>query len=533
MNLASGVASALDEDFGRVGLVFSHRWIVEFKPPADGATAPLVSTSPRDKVCSLFGAILACRKGGLIFPAKDSSLASPLTSPSDIPTDDSFEEYFVPLQHKRSTKGIILFKSEVNFSTLRKSLWQFLRSCNCWITPTNIQTSSEIKALGWLKNCVPRFFDPLKVKSEMNKLIGQGSKLDFNSPLIDMVPTTIYGNGSSTRAVKIYAAQGIYSQALDIFVQAFKTLSMGDEKIRQECPTIQDYQFVPFQLKFGDINVDSKSVMASLIEDNNKFKPLSMKKQQARTGLQEYIMSTIPMVTSYANVVAGNKNKPSKQAKVSVDLSIAALSQKMLHLESLAEKTSLTLERIEKQLMALMSLAKLNEEQSQLDSTLVVLNPNEVATNNQELSAPTLPKTPHQPETKDTYANTTTSSNPISNDNFNLTDSLTQPEPTETKDYIDSEMLELEDLDPRVLKLEALCKKQDESLGALMTSVEKEPASKRKSTNLPDRMDATMNDVPERVMPQNNPSGLEDYIRMYVLPKCGLSVSDNKSVSCL
>jgi hypothetical protein len=115
---------------GGVGFLFSHRWIVEFKPPVAGAV-PMVKTSTRDKVCSLFAAILARSKGGLILPSKDKSTASPLASPNDIPADETFYVYFVPLQHNKTIKGIICFKSEVNFSTLRKELWQFLTVSIC------------------------------------------------------------------------------------------------------------------------------------------------------------------------------------------------------------------------------------------------------------------------------------------------------------------------------------------------------------------------------------------------------------------
>jgi hypothetical protein len=116
MQFASGALSSLEGDPGGVGFLFSHRWIVEFKPPVIGAV-PIVQTSTRDKICSLFGAILARSKGGLILPSKDKSTASPLASPSDLPADDKFFEYFVPLQHNKTIKGIICFKSEANFST--------------------------------------------------------------------------------------------------------------------------------------------------------------------------------------------------------------------------------------------------------------------------------------------------------------------------------------------------------------------------------------------------------------------------------
>jgi hypothetical protein len=269
MQFASSALSSLEGDPGDPGFLFTHRWIVEFKPVKD--TVPQVPTSTRDKVCSLFGAILARSKGGLIMPAQDGSMAPVLASSADIPANDLFNAYFAPLQHNTSLKGIICFKSEVNFATLRKELWKFLRSANCWITQTKIPTSSEIKALGWFKQSVPRFFDPAKTREELNKLIDPNTTFDFNSAMIDMVPANIYANGKSTRAVKVFVSAESYSQALDIFVQAFKKLNAGGPETKKECPNIYDYKFVPFQLNVGDIKVDSKAIMASLIEENNNY----------------------------------------------------------------------------------------------------------------------------------------------------------------------------------------------------------------------------------------------------------------------
>jgi len=269
MHFSNSAISSLEGDPGDPGFLFSHRWIVEFKTPHD--TALLAPSTDRDKICSLFGAIFASGKGGMIIPAKDGSTAPDVTSPMDLPVNQTFYDYFVKLQQNTSTKGIICFKSEANFSTLRKHLWKYLRSANCWITQTRIPTSCEIRAVGWLKHCVPRFFDSKKVRAELNNLINPDSNLNFQSDLIDMVPATIYSNGKSTRAIKIFAPSSMYSQTMDIFVQAFNKLNSGELDLKKKYPNIFDYQFVPFTINVGDIKVDSKAIMATLIDENNKF----------------------------------------------------------------------------------------------------------------------------------------------------------------------------------------------------------------------------------------------------------------------
>ena len=72
--------------------------------------------------------------------------------------------------------------------------------------------------------------------------------MDFNAPLIDLVPASIYANGSVTRSVKVVVAKEYSSQALDIFVKAFKKLTTKDWKDNKHSSTISDYLFIPFQL---------------------------------------------------------------------------------------------------------------------------------------------------------------------------------------------------------------------------------------------------------------------------------------------
>jgi len=270
MQFASDALHALQGDPGGAGHLFSHRWVIEFKTN-DKLAVPMVPISTRDKVCSLFGAIFALGKGGLILPSKDKSKAPAITSPSDLPADQAFYEYFAPLPHNKSVKGVICFKSEANFATLRKALWSKLRSSSCWITQTKIPVSTEIRALGWFQYSIPRFFEPEKVRMELNKLIPSDSKMNFNSPLIDMVPATIYSKGSTTRAVKIFVADGNFSEAMDIFIKAFNKLSTDNLELKKECPNVYDYKFVPFKLNVGDIKVDTVSVVASLIEEHKDF----------------------------------------------------------------------------------------------------------------------------------------------------------------------------------------------------------------------------------------------------------------------
>ena len=62
MQFAHGAIQALDGDSGGTGFLFFYGWIVEFKPPA--TAVPLASTTVRDKICSLFGAIVVKAKEG-------------------------------------------------------------------------------------------------------------------------------------------------------------------------------------------------------------------------------------------------------------------------------------------------------------------------------------------------------------------------------------------------------------------------------------------------------------------------------------
>ena len=151
------------EDPADEGCLFTHRWIVEFRQnPSNTADG----VSLRDKVCTLLAAILSVGGGGTILPIKPTSMATPIANAQDIPMDLMFQEYFAEQKHRLHHKGTIRFQSMLPFSMIKKKIFLTLRSLNCWIYHTNVALGVEVKAVGWFKQSVPRFFDPTMAKKE-------------------------------------------------------------------------------------------------------------------------------------------------------------------------------------------------------------------------------------------------------------------------------------------------------------------------------------------------------------------------------
>jgi hypothetical protein len=116
------------------------------------------------------------------------------------------------------------------------------------------------------------------------------------------------------------------------------------------------------------------------------------KKQKAATSVSAYIRATIPMITSYANVVAGKKSKsggeefpmltsqtPPKdqasqesmssltkasQAKVSKDPIIEELSKQVSQLKATVENQALVIDSLQKMMVAFLTQAQVNQVQS-------------------------------------------------------------------------------------------------------------------------------------------------------------------------
>jgi len=247
------------------GCIFTHRWIVEFRQnPSNTADG----VSLRDKVCTLLAAILSVGGGGTILPIKSKSMVNPIVNAQDIPMDLMFQEYFAEQMHRLHHKGTICFQSMLPFTMIKKKIFQTLRSLNCWIYHTNVALGVEVKAVGWFKQSVTRFFDPTMAKKEILHL---ANATDFDVKAFDMAPADIVVEGARTRAVKIYAAKSSYSEVLGLFLKASENLSLYEGDAKNDFPMTHDYQFVPFKMATKGVFIDAKEGLRTLIKTHAEY----------------------------------------------------------------------------------------------------------------------------------------------------------------------------------------------------------------------------------------------------------------------